>query len=775
MKSVLNILVVAVLFTALSDAAASAEFSRLTIGFDSVGRVGCWLPVSAAADGLAPNDSVELHITTSDPRGNPVVEVADAAVAGSDGTVRLTGHVRFGRLEGTASVAVVSADDPATVFCRTSVAHGESLVPPDDANPVQSVLQLWQYDVPFLLTVGTPAGIEEVERNAQAVTRTNPPVEPPLVILRVDSVADLPSSPLGYDGIDHVLLNDRFSLSADQFHALKLWILSGGHWVVASGKTLPALLETLPGQWLQSRFEISDEPVPVRILSALETYVSGASRVPTFYESVPMAVPQTEQARVLARAVEGPLVSRIGAGAGVVTFVSIELNSRPMSTWRSLPQLYETMILGHSITGAAGSDARTARISSSGVSDLATQLMASVDVQPAAGRWSTWSVMAIVFGYLLLIGPIDYLLVVVVLKRPHLTWISFPLLVIAGVCGLMALKPASEDDAARLRQLNVVDVMQDHDEQRVFVRTWMSLSSPDTRRSDFSTAPAAIAPLLKPQTVERSLSWAGRPEDVYGGLYRVGGVGLGRQQYTHIDDAGNSRLNSVPLMTDGSFDVLSSWTAESTAPLIDSKLAVSGLGLLEGTVSHSLPEKIDDWIIVHGNRLYRSTGRSADGNSLAPGTALDLQRSDIRAADLKSFLNGTRLVRNTGSQRGSVAPLTTQIITPYNPLGRDPMDIVTMISLFEIAGGQSYVGLTQHQLRRLELSDSIRLNYALLLGRYSQPATELLQDGTAVPPADSETLVRLLIPVNRQPARRQGMTAEEMNELENSPEGVIEP
>ena len=784
----LAVLLVALAVVA-SDSAAAGEFRSLKVGFQAVGRVGCWLPAEASATGLPEGEAVELHITASDPRGNPLTQVAAQGVVDDEGSVELNGLVRFGRLSGVATVAIVAAtrsadadtagNDKPAIFCRTSLPHTEATgtaSASDELPAVQTELQLWQFDVPFLLVVGSPAGIDELERNARAVTEVNPLVEPPLVVLRVAGLNDLPTRASGYDCVDHVLWSDDFDLSEQRFEALKAWILSGGHWVLASGATLPDLLASTPGEWLHDRFNFAPQPVPVRILSNLESFVSGAGRVPTFYDSAPMAVVQTEQALVLVRALEGPLVSRLGAGAGVVTFVSIELNRRPLSSWRSLPQLYETLILGRTITAAGATEARSARISSSGVTDLATQLMATVDVEPVAGRWSTWAVMAMVFGYLLLIGPVDYLLVVLLLKRPHLTWITFPLMVLAGIWGLASVKATSGGGAARLNQLHVMDILQDQDEQQIVVRSWMSLSSPDTRRADLSVQPDALEPMLQAETVEQSLSWAGRPEDVYGGMYRVGGVGLGRHEYCQNsgEDSNQPPLQSVPLLTDGSFEMLATWTAEAAKPLVESQLSVSGLGLLEGTVAHNLPGTVDGWIIVHGNRMYRPSRLANNLTSLQTGVPLDMKRDDVVASDLKAFLNGTRLIQKPKKDDTSFRT-STQIMTPYNPEGRDPMDILTMITLYNIAGGQSYVGLTQHQLRRMELSDSVRLNYALLLGRFTESVTEMQLDGVSVPAAKSETLVRLLVPVDRRPARRQGLTVEELQSLETPAQEAIAP
>ena len=72
-----------------------------------------------------------------------------------------------------------------------------------------------------------------------------------------------------------------------------------------------------------------------------------------------------------------------------------------------------------------------------------------------------------------------------------------------------------------------------------------------------------------------------------------------------------------------------------------------------------------------------------------------------------------------------------------------------MVSLYNIAGGESYVKLSNDALRRDELSDSIPLSMAMLIGVVDLPLTELVVDDKVVPAAKSQTVVRLMMPVTR--------------------------
>lgn len=144
--------------------------------------------------------------------------------------------------------------------------------------------------------------------------------------------------------------------------------------------------------------------------------------------------------------------------------------------------------------------------------------------------------------------------------------------------------------------------------------------------------------------------------------------------------------------------------------------------------------------------------------ALEPGVPWTARQSGVRASDLKAYLNGAVLIRSDNPVRKS----GTQTVTPYNPQSRDLQYITTMTTFFEIAGGSKYVGLSQEYLRQMELSDTIRLNHALLIGKLDLPATELGVDGEAVSANESTTLVRLLIPITRRPAGAALRTDEEI-------------
>ena len=753
LSRLLLLLLTTVTLAAPARRTSAAEFTFVSVGYQRTAHAGVWMPVKVAATGLNPLTETALVVTTINPRGNRVTTVVESGQTDSQGRVQLSGLCRSGRMDARLDVSLQS--DSNIILCKTSMQCIETNLPAD-TSAIQPQLRLCRYDIPFLLTIGETAGLPELLERAQSVS----PQRPNLLGLHVDSVEELPRDTRGYDGFSTVLFNGAVSLTEQQFDALRLWVISGGHLIISCSEQIAELLVSPLGQWLTTRFDIQPETriVTDHDLAALQEFVPRSTRITTFRRTAYRAHIRSQQPVYLAESRNSAMIARVGAGSGIVTFLPVNLNARPVSQWNSLPELYAMLILGAPVTHAADHTG-SARISSIGVSDLATQLMASVDARPATGRWSTWGVMAMAFTWLLLIGPIDYALVVLLLKRPQATWVTFPLWVLAGTLVLFWLRHDPSPGPV-LNSVHVVDVVGDRDESMLQTLSFLSLSVPNTKHADLE---AVASSELGPAVGDVLLTWSARPESVYGGLYRAGGISRGQYSYRQSLDS-PAVLKSVPFVVDGSFELQCSWTRQTQPTLIETDLAVSGFGLLEGRFTHHLPTPLRDWIIVHGNRVYQSRGE--DRAALPAGQTWESRQGSAWITDLKSWLSGPRVARED-PVRGIKASTAGQVA--YNPRSQDSLDIVTIMSLYETAGGGGYTGLGHHAFSRLEVSDSIRMNYALVLGWIDEPATDLSLNGELLTPKESNTIVRMLLPVDRQPARSRAKMTDEIEEARKHP------
>jgi len=337
-----------------------------------------------------------------------------------------------------------------------------------------------------------------------------------------------------------------------------------------------------------------------------------------------------------------------------------------------------------------------------------------------------------------------------ILRRPHLTWLTFPTIVAAGCLVVWAVRPAAHQ-SDQARQIQLVDLMESQGRLTQRSRVWSSVATSSTQRAELAVNHES---LLSQQPVYQTteLCWSGRAENVYGGMYREGGAGLGRLRYfRQVDpDSDVEALSLVPLQVGSSASLFAEEFAQfESNPVFQSSFRVAGAGLLEGDFQHSLPHPLENWVVFHGNRVYRpGRNATADDMRIAPGVTWNRRTSRVRASDLRSFLNGVRIVR---SEEGKITTEQGQSVTsPYSTLGRDPSDILLMASLYEASGGFGYVGLQNSQLRQDDLTDQIRLNYALVMGTVSAPLATLNLDGSPVQNSNTTSIVRFIVPVRLQ-------------------------
>jgi len=739
------VLVLAGLYLPIGSARADdVRVEKLTVGFQGMGRVGSWLPVELRASGLTAGQNVSLHVTGTDPKGDLCESVAAEGPVTPEGRISLRGVLMTGRQDAPLQLSLMS-DTTAlwqqTVNCTGLRSDSTSAERPGDTLPDQ--LTLFRHQSIGVLVAGSPAGLGELSDRLIAAENES------MTLFNVPTLENFPVERRGFDAIDTVVLASEYSLSEVQTQALRDWVQTGGNLIVSCGDQLPALLNSPLGQWLQPQFGIQSEPLRTQELGAIQNFVSGASLLQTNRQNVAIVRMTSDQPRILVNSINGPLISRISAGAGVVTMVAVDLNQRPLNRWLSLPQLYEMLLFDRLLDLSDEKTRQRGRISSSGVSDLSTQLAAVSDAIPPGNRWSSWHAMLLMLVYLAIIGPLDYLLVVKLLARPRLTWLTFPLLVAAG-CGFAFWSSTAQSSPVTTRAVHLLDVTQKGRQQTVRQRSWSSLSTSDSRFSSVQSVTSEDLAALAPASRQEVLNWHGRAEDVYGGLYRERGASLGRQKLVRTD-VGTSRFDSVPLIVDGSQAFLAETFAETDSkPVFTSQLTMPASGLLEGSFQHHLPFTIYDWAIVFGNRVYLPSNKAdAAVREIPANTPWERHSGDVRVTEIRDFLRGIRVIERTQKEQKDRTG-TAAVQTPYNPTGRNPLDILLMVSLYNTAGGEVYTRLQNQYLRRDEVSDACALNTALLIGTIDPPLSRLQLDSETIEPVESRTIVRLFLPVQRR-------------------------
>ncbi|MFO0976331.1 MAG: hypothetical protein U0996_08015 [Planctomycetaceae bacterium] len=729
---------------AASQASASARFTKLALGFQSKGRVGQTLPVHVVAEGLPAGTSVRLQIIASDARGDQCESIVAEGAVSENGAVSLSGIFSVGRLDGSLTARLL--DDKNNVLVTHDAAIGTSSAEASaEESAVCSSLTIYRQSPTTVLTIGAPKGIKDLSERLLK----NPETAGVLSWFSVKSWDELPSDFRAYESVDAIFLNTEFDVTEPVALAIRKWVLSGGHLIVSCGETTERLLASPLGKWLQPQFGIPDTDYQQQTLdlTSLQNYVIGATALQTNRNPVTVMRMTSSQPSVVVGSLTGPLILRNAAGAGMVTLVGVDLNRPPLSSWLSLSQCCELLLFDTLIVGKTGQVQSGSRISSTGVSDLSTQLAAAVDAVPQEERWSTWQAMLLMLAFLVIVGPLDYFVVVRLLQRPRLTWLTFPLLV-GATCLMAVMASAGTLSGPVSRAAAVIDLSHDGATEHVRIRTWGSISTPETQYATLSAKHAGW--LSEGSTSAEQINWSGRAEDIYGGMYRAGGAGLGRQT-SRRSDVAPSEFTAIPLIAGGSTAVLAEQNSSTPAHrFFDSKLTLPVSGLLEGTVTHHLPAPVRNWVLVCHDRLYTSSERASDEErSLEPGEEWSRHSGNVRISDVRDFLRGVRIVDVANGKGGFEKSLTTQTQSQYDILGRNPFDILLMVSLYNSVGGEQYVRLQNNSLRHDEVSDMVDLNGALLIGVMDTAPTELLLDGQPLKSEQSPAVVRFFLPVER--------------------------
>ena len=536
-------------------------------------------------------------------------------------------------------------------------------------------------------------------------------------------------------------------LTERQNLAIQEWVqVRGGHLVVALGSQLQDFQGSPLGKWLALPLEGETE---VRQLGALEAY-SGHAQALKIERPVPtLQLKAKFPGQVLAQSLGAPLLIQMPRGFGRISFLAVDIDRPPLSNWPGTELMLRRLHRGDRSDVARESRTQTTQLSKPGINDLSTQVYAASESFSDVNRLSLWVVMLLMGTYILIVGPLDYLIVHRWLKRPNLTWITFPLWILAAACLSLWLARSLNGSSLLARQLEVIDI--EATSGVVRGRSWMTLYSPKTSRRSIGldTSPGELFRDPSKPEFAPSVSWLALAENRVGGLYREGGVQLTQRTYTRTADGSGFLDYPLQVWSTGRFG--GEWS--SIAPtLVESKLTSSGFGQLTGTLTHRLPTVLEDCLLAYGNRVYFpvvTVNRKKTAN-LPQFYAWDIGLGQpFEQRELRGFLTEiyTKTIQREGSKTG---PEVLDVSKPYDPSRRDWPYIMRTLSFYQSAGGRDYTGLRNDVLDSLDLSQQLRMGRAVLIGRMKQPSARWTVDNEPVQDADSYTYVRVLLPVEKE-------------------------
>eukprot|EP00913_Durusdinium_trenchii_P008912 g8378.t1 len=659
----------------------------------------------------------------------------------------------------------------------------------------------------LVATLGKPGGFAKLaeadddddtdERTTRAVSRQPRPVLEGIHVVELDSPRQLPVDALGYDTLDILVISGKYDLDRRRSIALRRWIRNGGHLIFCRGSELDTFIQVAEGnvenvdpehisRWLP--IKIVDQSL-LRDLGGIETYAarktaiifSGRARAARIED---LSKRPYGGVTVLATGIDGPLFVRAAYGFGKITFCGLDFHRPPLLNWREVGSIARRIVNdAHPKLASSGRVSTSRRLARSGVTDLGTQLNAIQQDFPEVQRASTiWTMLWLVL-FIICIGPVDYFLVHRILKRPRLTWLTFPLMVVAvSFLAFRNSEPVGEKQLL-MNQLEIVDVDATAPQELVRVNAWMTVFSPETRRYRFSLEPGELVQdvgsrndrsNVAGRSVSSLLAWDGVPESTYGGMYRTSGVSFDGLGYDITPQTASLGDLPVKVRSTASLKATSYYQG---AQIIDANLSANTVGDLSGTLQHQLGATLEDWILVYGTRIYFPSTDAT--RQVAPGEKWSPIDQGVRTADLRSTLTGVRLTKEQKTESKGTREISEQ--AEYDPHSRDAEYLLRILTFHNAAGGYEYTGLNHHALGGLELSGLLHLQRAILIGRVKLPASRLLRHGEDSEQGTAVTAQRPT-PVDRHdniqpsgvPERRRARASRKMPRAEESRNNVIE-
>lgn len=722
------------------EPATGPKISQVSIGLGKVIRSGYWTTIRFQVSPGAENSQV--YVVTQD---------------GDRAPVRYPAIVTKGTSENPSSnyeALVKVGPENCTWQILIERAGGESIaidISSQISAPIGAKREWW-------VTLGTAIGLDEARNLGRR------PEELAIACSSISSSDALPTNSLGYDGVDYVALtlgsNSTWqNANPAQKDALLAWVRQGGRLVLClSGKSdhladsQQLVSQVLPG--------IQITPEPLKDAAGLDTYTSEPlslasslderplvcvlSRVADENPSatVPPSPPKTSIEELVGRVelAEGgiaesvPLLVRQAVGLGQVILVTVDLAEPAFAEWEGRPRLLATLLSAIETNSAADKAGwrGTGRL---GYDDLSGQLRVALDHFPSVWPINFTAASLFTLAYLILIGPLDYLLLSRTGIARHWTWFTFPAILLGISGGAWWISQQAHGKQVQVNQITLIDI--DHAQHVTRGTYWGALYSPNSQRLHLELQQGKLDWLKVEVPPQQVLNWQGLPGSGLGGLAsKQVAFGQGAASVVGNDLKQDSGISDLAMHAASSKNLSGNWrgTHQLSSP---GRLYLDEYGRLMGELTSPYPFDLTDCILAQREWLYRI-------KEWKSGQTLNI--ADLTPLSLESRLTLQSLTDTKGR------------ITPWQKDSAEIPRILQMIMFHDTVRGTNYTGLSHRYLGQLDLSQHLKLGRAVIIGQAKQPAATLAASAENLPDSSIEvqtqdlSLYRLVIPVEPQRA-----------------------
>jgi hypothetical protein len=662
------------------------------IGAIRVGLAGCyllghWTPVWVEADGVAALKDPRAKVTVVDSDG--VATTAAAPLQPSNGNgAKWTAvvYTKIGRRGAEIQIALVDGDEP--IAEKSLRANGESIT--------DSAL----VELPAAAELVVAVGNADTALRQAFADRDAAGGEPARRLLELNHISDLPTAWFGYEAVDVLLLdaNDavlgqRLAADAQRFAALVEWVELGGRLVLlCGGDNAAELLADGQPLSLLAPGQLADV-FPLTETGPLEQFAEPAGAIPHRGAGAAMLVPRllnvVGRIEVYAgwRQSDPPLVVRFARGLGEVTFAGVDLSRPPLSQWPDRHRFLQALHRPYVSDSQPQDESQT--LVARGYDDLSGALRQRLGRTFSSLTPIGFSLVAVLaIAYVLVLGPIDYVVVQRWLRRPLMAWITFPAIVL--LFGIGAVSVANWRVGSTLTRLNRLELVDVDLATRIARGTlWATLYSPRAKQFDLtlqvdpfiSSAASEVDALLS--------SWGLTGAGIGGMEARVANVELAPFGYRYSPDLAS--LHDLPVGTSSTKSLTARWVARPSLPL-EANLTERD-GLPAGSIVNRTGRALRNVRLFYRNWGYR-LGNLATGEKIELGEQYEPRST-------KTLL--------TASVLGTTVPTPGQAEgRMFLPERASTLELLNLMMFYEAIGGLNFADLPNRYQAFCDLSGILK-------------------------------------------------------------------
>lgn len=240
--------------------------------------------------------------------------------------------------------------------------------------------------------------------------------------------ADLPERVEAWAALDRIVWQDvDTQLTTAQLAALHGWLAAGGRLVIAAGTGGPSVLSGFPDDILPYRPTATVDVPPDSLTGLIGQLPADASDIPALGGAL-------SHGRTLATSGDRVIAAEAPYGSGLVTLLGFDPATPWIANSRSTESLWRRLLPERSGGPVVSGDD--------------SQMVTAVSQLPELSLPPIGGLIALLFGYILLIGPINYL-VLRRLDRREWAWVTMPILIAVFAAGAYGF-------GAALRGLDVI-------------------------------------------------------------------------------------------------------------------------------------------------------------------------------------------------------------------------------------------------------------------------------------------------------------------------------